>query len=175
MGHQVSEVGGGEATPLGKGLIDFLLPLIGAPGNMDRADPVGKTQGIAGVISDLFSPGAGVAGKNIQELIQQDITKQVGATRARFTAGGGVSRGTPAAYAESNIRATSAPRIAHEISSLQLSTLLPLLQIMSNLGSKGISQRETLVQDNPWLLALQGLSGAAQGVGAIGTGFSLGK
>lgn len=173
--HQTSEVGGGDATPLGKGLIDFLLPLLGVQGNMDRADPVGKTQGIAGIISDLFSPGAGVAGKNIQEVIQQDINKQVGATRARFTAGGGVSRGTPAAFAESQIRSTSAPRIAHEISSLQLGTLLPLLQIMASIGSKGLSQKETLVQDNPWLVALQGLGGAAQGAGSVGYGFNLGR
>lgn len=182
MGSKATPVasGGGPAVGLADTLTQYLSSLFGGmPGfqqnaadNMGRADPIGKTDGIFGNIWDILSPGGGNVGGALKAMIQQNTKDEVGASRARFTQSGGVSRGTPAAVAEGTIRAREGPALTSAIGGLQMNAIQSLLPIISALAGKGIAQREesTVFQPNTWLSVLQALGGAAQGAGALASG-----
>jgi hypothetical protein len=154
MGTKTREVGGGPAV----GLADEFVKLLqgglttGSFGGItsgqqaNAANPVGSTMGIAGVLNDILMGGAGNLGGSLGEMINKDTERQAGNIRSRFTAGGGTSFGTPAAFSESLFRAEAAPRAATAVGNLQLQTLMPLLQMISGISGKGISQRETIAE-----------------------------
>lgn len=181
MAPKTGVVGGGPSTGLAKDFTSWLdnvlntggktapakSNLVPPAGQAAGADPVGQTQGISGVISDLLSGGGGNIGGSLAKLIQMHQTQDIGDLRARFGASGGVAFGTPAAYAESAYRAKAAPEAATAIGSLQLSAIMPLLNMITQLSGKGIPQAENLVTPNPWLSGIEALSGGAQGAGAI--------
>lgn len=154
MGSQLKEVGGGPATGLANDFVKFLQNglnsgtfggLTAATGTMG-ANPAGSTVGIAGVLNDILSGGAGQLGGSLQEMISKQGNRDADALRARFGASGGTAFGTPAAYAESLLRSETAPKLATAVGGLQLQALQPLLGIIAGLSQKGISQRETVQQ-----------------------------
>ena len=139
---------------------------------IEAGDGLDRTGNITNVLSDILGGGAGKLGGAFQQLINQQIGDEVGASRARFGASGGVSRGTPAAVAEGTIRARSAPALTAAVGNLQLQTLTPLLQLMAGLAGRGLPQAEdsVLVKDNPLVTGLGALSGLAEGTGSVLTG-----
>lgn len=154
MGTQTKEVGGGPATGLANDFVKFLQSglnsgtfggLTAGTGAMN-ADPFRSSQGIAGVLNDILSGGAGQLGGSLQEMISKQGERDVNAVRSRFGVGGGTAFGTPAAYAESMVRSETAPKLTQAIGGLQLQALGPLLGIMAGLSQRGISQRETVQQ-----------------------------
>jgi hypothetical protein len=154
MGTQTKEVGGGAATGLADDFIKFLQQGLSsgtfggstAVNGAMQANPYGSTHGIAGVLNDLLSGGAGQIGGSMNQMIQQQSTRDVDALRARFGAGGGQAFGTPAAYGEALLRSETAPKMTQAIGNLQFQALQPLFQAMLGLSGKGISQRETIQQ-----------------------------
>lgn len=157
MGNQFKEVGGGPATGLANDFVSFLQNGLmtgqfggGTAGaRFAGANPGGSTMGIAGVLNDILAGGAGQLGGSLSDMISKDTERQTNALRARFGVGGGQAFGSPAAYAESMLRAEQAPRLTQAIGGLQMQALNQLMPIMAGLAGKGISQRETIAQPNP--------------------------
>lgn len=148
---------------------------------VDQSDPLGQTQGIAGVINDILGGSQLDTTQALQQQIQTDIDTGVADLRAGFGASGGTSLGTPASVGEAIFRSRAAPlkTIATEgllrgRQQLQLQTLLPILQLIASLSGRGIpqAQEEVLTSPNDFLQILQGLSGAAQGAGSVLTGIN---
>lgn len=155
-GPQYREAGGGPATGLANDFINFLqqglqtgsFGGVSSTQRLQGTDPVGATGGIAGVLNDILSGGAGNLGGSLGQMISRDVDRQAGAVRSRFGASGGTAFGTPAAYAESLVRSESAPRIATAVGGLQLQALSQILPILAGMSSKGIAQREGYLQPN---------------------------
>lgn len=188
MGYKqtATATGGGPAVGLADSLAQFFQSGLkgnfaggqnGPAENMGKVDPGARTGGIASVLDDILSAGGGKVGGALQEIIQQDVTKQVGDVRGRFGASGGTSRGSPAAIAESMIRSQSAPAITSAIGGLQMSALTPILSLITQFAGKGVAQREEGItaEPNPFLTFLQAISGGAQGAGSLITGIKSGK
>lgn len=166
MGHKYKEVGGGAATGLSNDLIGFLGQGLnsGTFGAAGRPNAVENTMGIAGVLNNILSPGGGTVGKGISDQISQETDRQAQELRARFSSAGGASYGTPAAYAEAQVRAQAAPQAAVAVGQLQMNTLMPLLQIIAGISQKGITQREVVDQPNPWIEGITATAGLLKGV-----------
>ena len=179
MSAKKKEVGGGKAVGLSNDFVDWLQKSLttGSFGGMtaahgfNSADPMGDTVGMAGVLNDILSGGAGKLGGSMNEMISRNTNDQVDALRARFGAGGGMSGGTPAAYGEAMLRSAQGPQMVGAIGNLQLSALMPMLQIIAGLSGKGISQRETVFQPNPWLEGITALAGGVQATGSLMSGY----
>lgn len=174
MGQKTETVRTGDSPAVGLAgnFIDFLEPFLTGSGVGTRPiqmnDGPNRTGGIASILNDILSGGAGKLGGSLQELVQQSINDEVGAVRARFGASGGTSRGTPAAVAESVVRSRAAPQLAATVGNLQLQTILPLLQLVQGLSGRGLPQLEdsVLVKDNPLITGLGAVSGLARAGGA---------
>src|SRR3972149_5710848 len=126
---EVVAAGGGPAKPLGEDIVSMLRALIageGTPegslfGRISGRDPLGQTGDIMSGISRLLEPvNVAPTGEALQQIIQRDTERGAADLRSRFGAAGGVSLGTPAAYAESLFRAEAAPRAATAMGELGL-------------------------------------------------------
>jgi hypothetical protein len=172
MAPSIKTVGGGPATGLAKDWTAQLDKWIntGSFGTAGVGDPSKQTSGGLGILNDILSSGAGTVGGALAKQIADKQAMDVGDLRARFGASGGVSLGTPAAFAEGNLRAKQGPEAATAIGGLQLSALGPLLQMISQLSGMGIPQASTVVEPNPWLSGIGALGGAATGAGNLATG-----
>lgn len=148
----------------------FNFPGLSGQGNnqqFNNANPVASTTGVAGTLNDILAGGSGKLGGALGKLIQTQQTNDIAALRSRFGAGGGMSFGTPAAYAESVYRSQAAPQIATQTGALQLQTLLPLLSMITQLSGKGIPQAETFAGPSDFTQFANLLSGTTQGIGNI--------
>lgn len=176
MAPKIGTVGGGPATGLAKDYTDWLDKGLNtgtfgtAAGGYKGEGAMKDTAGLTGIFNDILSQGGGKLGGSLGELIKMNQERDVGALRARFGASGGMSFGTPAAFAESSYRAQAAPQAATAIGQLQLSALEPILRSMLSLSGLGIPQAQTTVSTNPWLSGLEALAGGATGAGALISG-----
>lgn len=149
MGAKTKTVGG---TKSGMGLSEDLVSMLGQllnggqTGRPAGSAAVTQTQGVAGVLSDILSGGAGKVGGGLAELLAKSQERNVNGIRARFGASGGTAFGTPAAYAESNYRAEAAPQIATQIGDLQLRALDPVLRATMGVFDKNTPQAQTIQQ-----------------------------
>lgn len=125
--------------------------------------------GLTGIINDILSGGAGNLGGSLQKILATQQAGDVGNLRSRYSMGG-TGAGTPSAYAESLYRANAAPQAAMQIGQLQLSTLLPLLQMIMGISGKGIPQASTLVEPSDFSQFTSGIGDLAKGAGAAMTG-----
>ena|SRR5437773_2903197 len=172
MQPQAKTVGGGPATGLADSFVEFLKQGLttGNFGNPSQAafgaNPIGSTQGIAGILNEILSPGAGKMGGSLQDIIANRQAGDIANLRSRYSMGG-VGTGTPSAYAETNYRARAAPEAAIQIGQLQQSYLLPLLQMITGISGKGIPQAQTMISPSPFMQALNALSTAGKTVGEI--------
>lgn len=161
MGMKYSTQGGGAATGLGNDFATFLQQGLNtgsfggasAAGQAGAANPAGSTQGIAGVLNDILSGGAGKLGGSMAQMMQTQQQNDVNGIRARFGASGGTAFGTPGQYAESTYRAQAAPQITSAIGNMQMSALAQLFPQIGALAQKGIPQAEVTAQQNPWVTA----------------------
>jgi len=172
---QQIKTAGGTGTGLGKDLASIFDTGINT-GTFGTRNPAGgnavsSTTGIFGVLNDLLSGGGGRTGEGITQLIGRQQAKDVADIHQRY---GNTSLGTPGAFAETNYRAAAAPQAATAIGQLQLSALMPLLQMITGFGGKDVAQTSLFSQPNPWISGLEALSGAAQGAGALATGIKAG-
>jgi len=147
------EVGGGPATGLAGDFVSMLQQgLFGSFGGptagarMAGANPYAQSMGVAGVLNDILSGGAGELGGSLATLMSRQTDRDVAGLRSRFGMTGGMGFGTPAAFAESMYRAEAAPRAAMAVGGLQMQALQQLLPILANISGRGISQRETVAQ-----------------------------
>lgn len=180
MGAKYKEYGGGSATGLADNLISFLSQGLNTgtfgAGQAAGGDAVGQSAGIASVLNDILSGGAGKLGGSMNQLIQNDTTNQVNELRARYGAAGGTAYGTGAQYGEGVIRAKQAPALATAVGNLQMGAIQSLMQVMAGLAGKGIAQRQGVMEQNPLVTGLQaggalvkeGLSAFAKAPGAGG-------
>ncbi len=167
-GSKFQEVGGGPATGLSEDFVRLLRgSLFGNFGGQptagqrfNAANPVGSTTGIARILQNILGEGAGTLGGSLAEMIRRESTRNIADLRARFGAGGGAAFGTPAAYAESLYRAEAAPRTATAVGQLQLSTLLPLLQLSGALSERGIAPRQIVARPSAFSSILSTLAPA---------------
>lgn len=155
---QSKQVGGSAGTTqLADEFIKMLMGGLtgqgfGAAGGRTGSAAVGESgMNMFSVLNNVLAGGGGEAGASINQMIQRDIERQSNALRARFNQGGGMAMGTPAAYAESNLRAEAAPRATQAITEMQMQALMPLMQIMTGMASKGITQREEVMQPSPFM------------------------
>src|SRR6266550_6183171 len=143
---------GGTGTGLGKDLAGIFDTGIntGSFGTRPPAggDAVTSTTGIFGVLNDLLSGGAGKVGGSLADLIGRHQEKDIADIHQRY---GATSLGTPGAYAESNYRARAAPEAATAIGNLQLSALMPLLQMITGFGGRDVAQAQLFASPNPLL------------------------
>lgn len=184
MQNKYKEAGGGPARGLANDLVGFLSQGLNTgtfgAGNAMGVDSYNASTGIAGVLNDILSGGAGQIGGSMQDMITKNNERQVADTRARFGAQGGTAFGTGAQYAEGVQKAELAPQLTSAIGQLQIQTLLPLLQLITGLADKGISQRQGYIQPSgltstigaiaPFaglLPSLMGTGGAASVAGGI--------
>lgn len=193
MSSSYKEYGGGAATGLADNLVSFLSQGLNTgtfgAGSPAGSDAMGQSQGIAGVLNDILSGGAGKLGGSLSQLIQNDTNNQVNDMRARYGAAGGTAYGTGAQYGEGVLRAKQAPALTSAVGNLQLGAVQNLLGVISGIASKGIAQRQGAMEQNPWVTGLsmganivkQGLSAyaGAQGLpnmsaGGGGAGMDLG-
>lgn len=179
MAMKYKEVGGGPATGLANDFVSFLqnglqtgsFGSAGATSQAAGANPIGSTNGIGGILNDLLAGGAGVIGGNMASMISKQSDRDVNALRARSGLGGASAFGTPASYAEAQLRSDTAPKLVNAIGGLQQGVLSQLLPLFANLSSKGIAQREGTYQENPWATAAQiGLTGAGTALGFMAGG-----
>lgn len=162
MGTQTKEVGGGPAVGLANDFVNFLQQGLktgtfggaGAAGSYMGANPINSTQGIAGVLNDILSGGAGQIGGSMNQMIQQQANRDADVLRARFGQSGGTAFGTGAQFAESMLRSETAPKMVGAIGNLQMQALEPLMRMMYGMSEKGISQRETVQTPSPLAQAM---------------------
>lgn len=170
MSAKTKETGGGAATGLSNDFIKWLQSAVTtgqfgagtATTGFNNANPMGDTMGMATVLNDILSGGAGVLGGNMNKMISENTENQAAALRSRYGAGGGMSMGTPAAYGEAMLRSQSGAQQINAIGGLQMQALLPMLQIIAGMSQQGIAQRQTVVEPNPWMQGLQAASGGVQ-------------
>ena len=162
MGAKTKTVGG---SPQGLALSNDFMTMMGALLNGgSTGQPAGSkaytaTTGVAGVLSDILSGGGGKVGGSLATLLQKSQERNIGNLRARFGASGGMSHGTPAAFAEALYRSEAAPQIATQVGKLQLEALSPLLNIYAGITDKSIPDAQ-IVQEK---------SGLAQAFGTLGS------
>src|SRR5882672_7584782 len=121
MAPKIGTAGGGSATGLGNDFADWLDKSLntGTFGSgAGKGNPTSDTMGFTGVLNDILSQGGGKFGGALGELIKMNQQQDIGNIRSRFGASGGMSLGTPAAYAESVYRAHAAPEAATAIGGL---------------------------------------------------------
>lgn len=172
MGMNYKTVGGGAATGLGNSWATFLQNGLNsgtfgagsAASGAASANPAGSTTGIAGVLNDILSGGAGKLGGSLGQMIATQQKNDVENLRSRFGVGGGTAFGTPGQYAESTYRAQAAPQITSAIGNLQLGALSQIFPQIGALAQKGIPQAETVASQNP---LTTGLGIAAPIVGGV--------
>jgi hypothetical protein len=172
MAPKYKEQGGGAATGLADNFIQFLSQGLNSgtfgAGNAAGGDAVGSTQGIAGVLNDILSGGAGNVGGAMAQLIKNDTNDQVLNMRARYGASGGTAFGTGAQYGEGVLRSKQAPAITQAVGGLQLGAIQNLLGLVGNLSQKGIAQRQGTMQENPWVTGASIVAnGAGKALGAM--------
>lgn len=171
MGAKYKEYGGGPATGLADNFIQFLSQGLNTgtfgAGQAAGGDAMGQTQGIAGVLNDILSGGAGNLGGSMAQLIKNDTNDQVNALRARFGAAGGTAYGTGAAYGEGVLRSKQAPALTTAVGNLQMGAIQNLMGIMAQLAGKGIAQRQGVMEENPWM------TGAKVAGGIVKTGAAM--
>lgn len=175
MGAKYKEYGGGPATGLADNLVGFLSQGLNTgtfgAGQAAGGDAMGQTQGIAGVLNDILSGGAGNLGGSMAQLIRNDTTDQVNQMRSRFGAAGGTAYGTGAQYGEGVLRSKQAPALTSAVGNLQMGAIQNLLGIMTNIAGKGITQRQGAMEENPWMTGLKiGAQVAKEGAMAYATG-----
>lgn len=165
-------VGGSPVPGLPQDFMNFLQQglttgMFGNPGQAAwGAQPIGQTQGLAGMLNDVLSGGAGKLGGSLQQIIQQQQAGDVANLRARYSMGG-TGTGTPSGYAESLYRAQAAPRAAVQIGNLQRSWAEPLMQMMYGLTQRGTPQAVTTLQQSPLMQMMSMLPGLAGGAGSV--------
>jgi len=117
-------------------------------GGIGANQPAGSNAvgGVRGVYGDILSGGAGKVGGALADILGRQQTSDVANLRSRFGATGGMSFGTPAAYAESQYRSQAAPQIATAIGGLQLQALSPLLSAYLDVFNKNTPQAQTIQQ-----------------------------
>lgn len=173
MAPKIGTAGGGPATGLAKDYTDWLDKGLNtgtfgtAAGGYAGDGAMKDTAGFTGVLNDILSKGGGKFGGALGELIKMSQERDIGALRSRFGASGGMSFGTPAAFAESSYRAQVAPQAATAIGGLQLQAMEPILRSILSLSGMGIPQAQTFASPNPWLSGLEALGGAASGAGSL--------
>lgn len=148
MGAKTTEKGGENVMGLSKDFISALQSLLntGGMGSGGSPDAMGTTGGIAGILQSILSPGAGKLGGNLMDILNKDTERGANALRSRFSAGGGTSLGTPAAYAEGLYRGEAASRNTSAIGDLQMGAIGQLLPLLAGFAGKGVTQRQ-LVQE----------------------------
>lgn len=171
MSAKTSEVGGGPATGLSQDFVKWLSQGMNTgtfgSGTPAGSDAYGATRGMGSYLTDVLSGGAGKLGGDMATMIGKESDRGAAALRARFGVGGGSAFGTPAAYAESLFRSEEAPKLATAVGGLQQNALAMLLPLFANLAGKGIAQRESITQQNPWVTGLSiGAGLAKEGVAA---------
>lgn len=165
MGAKYSEKGGGPAVGLGQDWVQWLSQGLNTgsfgTGNPAGTDAYGRTMGLSGVLNDILSGGAGNLGGSLGALLQQQQTNDIGALRGRFNVGGGTAYGTPGMNAEVAYRAQAAPQIATQVGQLQMGALMPLLGMLGETASRGITQRQGVMQPSAFGSAMGMLLPAA--------------
>lgn len=134
MGSKYKKVGGRQsAEGLSENFISFLNNAL--QGGLGAGKPAGQgaVGGARGIYGDILSGGAGQLGGSLQQILEKSQARDVGQLRSRFGQQGGMSLGTPAAFAESKYRAEAAPQAATQIGELQLKALSPILSGISSI------------------------------------------
>lgn len=174
MAPKYKEYGGGPATGLADNFVQFLSQGLNSgtfgAGNPAGGDAAQSSMGIAGVLNDILSGGAGNLGGSLAQLIKNDTNDQVNNMRARFGASGGTAFGTGAQYGEGVLRAKQAPALTQAVGGLQLSAVQNLLGAIGQISQKGITQRSGAMQENPWMTAGKVVGGGIQAVGSMMAG-----
>lgn len=157
MPPKTREVGGGPATGLANDFVGWLSQGLNTgtfgAGSPAGGDAYGATRGMGSVLNDMLAGGAGNLGGAFTDMISKQGERDVGGLRARFGAGGGTAFGTGAQYAEGLMRSETAPKMTAAAGGLQMQALQMLLPMFANMSQKGISQRSTMAQPNPWASA----------------------
>jgi len=160
MGAKTETVGGSKSgKALSNDFVGLLSDLLNGGGiGANQAAGSNAVGGVRGTFQDLLSQGAGKVGGALGEILKQQQIGDVGALRSRFGAQGGMSFGTPAAYAESQYRAQAAPQATAQIGKLQLEALGPLLQQYLSVYNK----------ETPGAQTIQKKTGLGQALGVVG-------
>ncbi|MBA2704142.1 MAG: hypothetical protein H0U60_09850 [Blastocatellia bacterium] len=157
MPPKTKEVGGGPATGLANDFLGWLSQGLNTgtfgAGNPAGTDANAATRGMGGILNDMLAGGAGNLGGAFTDMISKQSERDVGGLRARFGAGGGTAFGSGAQYAESMLRSETAPKMTAAAGGLQMQALQMLLPLFANMSGKGITQRQTVQQQNPWAQA----------------------
>lgn len=166
MAPKPKTIGGGNARGLSNDFLDFLGRGLntGTFGAGGRGNPVNDTMGIAGILNDILSGGAGNLGGSLQQMIERQNTGNIADLRARYGAGGGMGYGTPAAQAEAGYRAQHGADTATAVGNLQLSALSQLFPLYSQAVGIGTPQAQTVMQQNPIAGALGTIAPIASAV-----------
>lgn len=158
MGAKYREAGGGPAVGVADSWARMLQSLMGGGGTSNTQGTYALNRngaGMMGVLGDLLSPGAGVAGADMTRMLGNQA-KDIRAQYANI--GGGY--GTAAANAEGMFR----QGIPGQIAQLQLSAIMPLLGYINSFAGKGVAQRQGFMQPSDFMQGLQAIAGTAKGV-----------
>ena len=166
MAPKAKTVGGGNATGLSNDFFDFLSRGLntGTFGAGGRGSPYNDTMGIAGILNQLLSKGAGSFGGALGDMINRQNTNNIADLRSRFGFGGGMAYGTPGAQAEAGYRAQHGADTAVAIGGLQLDALKSLFPLYQQAASIGTPQAQTIMQQNPLAGALSAIAPVASAV-----------
>lgn len=159
MGYKERTVGGGPTRGLAEDFTNFLSTIIntgsfgsGTAGqHAGAANPAKDTTGIMGLLDSIVSNPQ--ADASVQELIGKETERGQNALRSRFGSSGGMSFGTPAAFAEAMYQAEQAPRTAMAMDQMaqnRIGTIMPFFQMIHQMAGKGIPQAETVMQPDAW-------------------------
>ena len=177
MGFNSKTVGGSPVAGLPTQFTNFLSSGLSgtfgggaAAGQAGAANPVGSTQGIAGILNGLLSPGAGQVGGALQSLIQNQQKQQQQALTAQFGAQGGTAFGTGAQYGLSTLMAQQSPQLINAIGGLQQSAINSLLPYYGQATAQGTPQATTIEQPSTLQSILQLVGPASSLLGAAGGG-----
>lgn len=181
MGNRYKEVGGGPAVGLADNWIKNLQSFMGGgstPGaqmtragnNQAQAGTAGALTntgngpgGIYNIIQDILSQGGGSLGGHLGSQIERGVNEGRADVASRFSSVGG-GQGSSTAQAIARYNAEQADAVPLGVANLQMSTIQPLLQMIQQMAGRGVTQREGVMEQNPWLQGITALAGAVPGI-----------
>jgi hypothetical protein len=165
MGARYREVGGGPATGVADSWANTLQSMMGG-GSTPSTQMNNAPNAMARIMQEILSPGAGAIGGNFASQIERGIGRERGALTSRFSSMNG-GYGSGAGQALAQFGAEVADRVPMDIANLQMGTIQQLMQAIGQFSQRGVSQRSTVAEPNPWLQGLQAFGDVAKTVGPM--------
>ena len=169
MGAQERTIGGNGGTKrLGANLVNWLNSGLTA-GQFGANFGQGSNQGLSGIINQFLTTDFNdPTSSAMSALAARTKASNIADLRSRYTLSGN-GYGTPAAVGESNYSSGFDANLISQLGQQKLTAAMNLLGLISNIGSKGLTQAQTVMTPGP-LSDFLGVLGAGTDVAKLFSG-----